>query len=159
MVNLRKLALIPVLALLSASVARAQTGDIPGFENVVASLQERLGGNVFKLTGNVELTQPDMKFYADQVEYYPDTNRLLATGNVLVIQKDHQIAADRADFNAKTKLGTFYNARGFAALGAQPDQSAFGTMQPDVQFYGETLEKIGEDKYLISHGGFTTCTQ
>jgi LPS-assembly protein len=145
--------------LLVPTVARAQGSGIPGFENVVAEEQERLTGNVYKLSRAVELTQPDMKFYADYVEYYGDTNRLIATGNVLVIQKDHQIAADRADFNAKTKLGTFYNARGFAAMGPQTDVAAFGTMKPDVQFYGETLEKTGEDTYIISHGGFTTCTQ
>jgi LPS-assembly protein len=160
MVYLQKPALAFVVIVLALSaVSHAQDAGIPGFEDVVAEIQERMTGSVYKLSGNVELTQPDMKFYADQVEYYGDTNRLIATGNVLVIQKDHQIAADRADFNAKTKLGTFYNARGFAAMGAQPDASAFGTMQPDVQFYGETLEKTGEDIYVISHGGFTTCTQ
>jgi len=159
-VNFRTLALAFLASVLAApAVSHAQVAGIPGFENVIAAIQERLSGNVYKLTGNVELTQPDMKFYADEVEYYGDTNRLVATGNVLVIQKDHQIAADRADFNAKTKLGTFFNARGFAAMGAQPDASAFGTLQPDVQFYGETLEKTGVDVYVISHGGFTTCTQ
>ena len=135
----QKLALaIAVYVFAIPALCRAQS-DIPGMDNVVADVQEKLAGNLFKLTGNIELTQPDMKFYADHVEYYSDTNRLLATGNVLVIQKDHQIAADRADFNAKTKLGTFYNARGFAAMGAQPDTSSFGSLQPDVQFYGETL--------------------
>ena len=160
MVTLRKLA-APALAagLLAVPIATyAQDAGIPGFQNVVAEVQERVG-NVYKLSRNVELFQTDMRFYADQVEFFIDTNRLVATGNVLIIEKDHQIAADRADFNAKTKLGIFYNARGFAALGPQADSAAFGTMQPDVQFYGETLEKIGEDKYLISHGGFTTCTQ
>ena len=61
-----------------------------------------------------------MRFYADHVEYFVDTNRMIATGNVLLIESDHQIAADRADFNAKTRLGTFYNARGFATLGPPP---------------------------------------
>jgi LPS-assembly protein len=159
MITLRTRALVLVAGLVVPAVAHAQTSGIPGFENVVAEIQERLSGNVYKLSRAVELTQPDMKFYADYVEYYGDTNRLVATGNVLVIQRDHQIAADRADFNAKTKLGTFFNARGFAAMGPQTDVSAFGTMKPDVQFYGETLEKTGEDTYVISHGGFTTCTQ
>src|SRR4051794_17052004 len=109
MVGFKKFALASIASILAApAVCAAQDAGIPGFENVIAAIQERLPGNVFKLTENVELTQPDMKFYADQVEYFGDTNRLIATGNVLVIQKDHQIAADRADFNAKTKLGTFY---------------------------------------------------
>ena len=28
-----------------------------------------------------------------------------------------------------------------------------------MQFYGETLEKVSEDTYIISKGGFTSCAQ
>ena len=98
--------------------AAAQLTDIPGFDQVLAQIQERLAGNRYLLREAVEMTQGDMKFYADFVEYFGDTNRMVATGNVLLIESDHQIAADRADFNAQTRLGTFYNARGFATLGA-----------------------------------------
>ena len=138
--------------------AGAQVTDIPGFDKVLAQVTE-LVGKEYVLREAVEMTQGDMKFYADYVEYHGDTNRLIATGNVLVIETDHQIAADRADFNAQTRLGTFYNARGFAALGAAKDVSTFGTLDPDVQFYGETLEKTGIDTYVITNGGFTSCAQ
>ena len=39
-------------------------------------------------------------------------------GNVVFRQGTNQISADRADFDTKTRLGTFYNASGFAT--AQP---------------------------------------
>ena len=109
----------------------------------------------------VEMTQGNMKFYADLVEYFGDTNRMVATGNVLVIEPDHQIAADRADFDPKTRLGTFYNARGFATLGtpAGAPSDVRPACEPDVQFYGETLEKISDDTYVITNGGFTSCVQ
>ena len=35
----------------------------------------------------------------------------------------------------------------------------FGTAEPDVYFYGKTLEKVGREKYKITSGGFTTCVQ
>ena len=35
----------------------------------------------------------------------------------------------------------------------------YGTQEPDVYFYGDKVEKIGEKKYRITHGGFTTCVQ
>ena len=35
----------------------------------------------------------------------------------------------------------------------------FGTSEPDVYFYGKTLEKIGRERYKITSGGFTTCVQ
>jgi LPS-assembly protein len=150
---------VALCVLATPVVAAAQVTDIPGFDTVLAQAQERVAGNRYKMTGAVELSQADMKFYADEVEYFGDTNRLVASGNVLVTQRDHQIAADRADFDAKTRLGTFYNARGFAALGVSQDVSMFGTVEPDIQFYGETIEKTGPDTYVISNGGFTTCAQ
>ena len=88
-----------------------------------AQIQAQLNKDHITLTEGVELTQGTMKFYADHVEYFVATNRMVATGNVLLIESDHQIAADRADFNAKTRIGTFYNARGFATIGAPPGRT------------------------------------
>lgn len=158
MTNFFKATLLAVSALLLVPVAAAAQ-QIPGFNTTLANTQEFLSQDHFRLTGEVVLVQSDMTLYADAVDYYPQTNRLVAIGNVLLKAVDHQIASDRAEFNAVTRLGTFYNARGFAALGVRADISQFGTLQPDVQFYGETIEKIGPDKYLLHHGGFTTCAQ
>ncbi|HET9467822.1 MAG TPA: putative LPS assembly protein LptD [Vicinamibacterales bacterium] len=148
------------LILVTPQFAAAQLTDIPGFNKVLAQVQ-RLDGNRFLLTEGVELEQESMRFYADQVEYHADTKRMIATGNVLLIETDHQIAADRADFNAETRLGTFFNARGFATIGALPGAApdASAAANPDVQFYGETLEKTGIDTYVITNGGFTSCVQ
>ena len=118
MIKLFRGSLVAITLLLATPrFAAAQLTDIPGFDNVLAQIQERLQDNRILFREAVEMTQGDMRFYADHVEYHTETNRLVATGNVLLIEPDHQIAADRADFNAKTRLGTFYNARGFAAMG------------------------------------------
>ena len=162
MINLFRGPLVAAALMLLAmpQSAVAQLADIPGFDKVIAQIQQSLDGNRIVFREAVEMTQGDMRFYADHVEYYVDTNRMVASGNVLLIESDHQIAADRADFNAKTRLGTFYNARGFATLGPPPGGAAeSGASEPDVQFYGETLEKTGEDTYVISKGGFTSCVQ
>ncbi len=148
------------LLLAMPALAAAQLTDIPGFDKVLAQTQQSLDGNCIVLDQAVEMTQGDMRFYADIVEYCADTKRMIATGNVLLIESDHQIASDRADFNAQTRLGTFYNARGFATIGAPPGGTPeTGASEPDVQFYGETLEKVSEDTYLITNGGFTSCVQ
>lgn len=149
-----------ITALLATPHFAAAQMDVPGFDKVLAQVQQSLEGNRYLLREGVEMTQGDMKFYADFVEYFGDTNRLVATGNVLVIEASHQIAADRADFNAKTRLGTFYNARGFATLGTPAGTApTTGAPEPDVQFYGETLEKTSIDTYVITNGGFTSCVQ
>jgi LPS-assembly protein len=160
MINLYRGSLVAVALLLAApGFAAAQITDIPGFDTVLAQIQERLGDNRIIFQEAVEMVQGNMKFYADHVEYHVDSNRLVATGNVLLIEPNHQIAAERADFNAKTRLGTFYTAQGFAALGKQADPGMPATIDPDVQFYGDTLEKVSEDTYIISKGGFTSCVQ
>src|SRR5688572_9670843 len=137
--------------------ANAQLADIPGFDKVLAQMQRSLDGDCVQFDEAVEMTQGDMRFYADAVEYCMSTNRMLATGNVLLIETDHQIAADRADFNAKTRLGTFYNARGFATVAPPPGErpSAGAAANPDVQCYGETREKTSEDPYLTTNGRFS----
>ena len=89
----------------------------------------------------------------------------MATGNVVVVQTGNRIAAERVDFNFKTRLGTFYKAYGFANI--KPDVPRPGAIavptvsnqETDVYFQGETIEKIGPKKYRITNGGFTTCVQ
>ena len=151
----RFLAVLAAVIALSPTLASAQ---IPGFDNFTCREQAGTADH-FTCSGDVELKQPGMTLYADQVDFYPKTNRLIATGNVLLEEPDHRIAAERADFDAVTHLGTFFNASGFAALGKMADVSQFGTLQPNVQFYGKTIEKTGPQTYLILHGGFTTCAQ
>ena len=161
MINLFRGTLIAVALLIATPrFAAAQLTDIPGFDKVLAQLQRSLDGDCIEFDQAVEMTQGDMRFYADVVKYCVDTKRMIATGNVLLIETDHQIAADRADFNAETRLGTFYNARGFATIGAPPGgDTKAAASDPDVQFFGETLEKVSEDTYVITNGGFTSCVQ
>ena len=59
-----------VLLLATAQTAAAQLTDIPGFDSVLAQVQERLGDNRIIFQEAVELTQGNMRFYADHVEYF-----------------------------------------------------------------------------------------
>jgi LPS-assembly protein len=132
---------------------------------------DRLGADHVKLLGRasdyglplpVEVTCGDDKFFADVVEVWSDVDRLVATGNVVFTSGTSRIAAERVEFNTKTRMGTFFQASGSAALQGgdeEEDRSHFGTQEPDVYFYGDTVEKVGPKKYRISKGGFTTCVQ
>lgn len=122
---------------------------------------EIMGETHIKLVGAVEVVCPgDMKFYADDyIEIFSDVKRVVAVGNVVFTQGGTRISGDRAEFNYETKLGTFYNASGISSMGPKADRSMFGTLEPEVFFYGEKLEKIGDDRYRITRGAFTTCVQ
>ena len=154
---------ILLLGSLLAAPAAAQTLNN---YNISATTQERISENHWKLSGNVELEQKDTKLYADEVEWFTDENRAVATGNVVFTQGNNRIAADRAEFNTRTRLGTFYSASGIANVQPPRQRSTMGgfappmsSQQTDVYFFGDVVEKIGAKKYKITNGGFSTCVQ
>ena len=149
--------------LVAASVSAQDTA-----QNSVSDSRERIGENHTRLIGHVEVDlPPDSKLYADQVELFSGEDRAVMTGNVVIRQANNQISADRADFNTKTHLGTFYNASGFATLQPPRQQARPGLAVPTttnqtpntVYFFGEKVDKVGPKKYRITNGGFSTCVQ
>ncbi len=151
--------------LMVAGAGAAAAQGVPGFDNAISERQVRIGENRIQLSGQVELKRGDIELYANEVEIFTDSDRAVATGNVVLVQTGNRIAAERVDFNTKTRLGTFYRAYGFANIKPQvPRPGAvavpnLSSQETDVYFQGETVEKIGPKKYKITNGGFTTCVQ
>jgi lipopolysaccharide assembly outer membrane protein LptD (OstA) len=116
-----------------------------------AARQERIGLHHIRYSGAVEidLVSQGIRFSADVADYYDDEHRLVAVGNVVFITPSSRISADKADFDTRSRTGTFFNAFGSASVNDQVDRSFFGTQEPDAFFYGETIEKIGVDRYRI----------
>jgi LPS-assembly protein len=156
-------ATVLLVAALGAAVTAQQS--IPGFDDVLAGHQEQSGENRVRLVKDVELKFGDAQLYADLVEIFLDEDRMVATGNVTLVQTTNRISAERAEFNYKTKLGTFWGAVGFATIKPQAPRPGAIAAPPvssqdtDVYFQGEIVEKIGGRKYKITKGGFTTCVQ
>lgn len=123
-------------------------------------IPERPSAHRIRLNGAVRIPCNDMVLIADEVIYDDDTKEVHAIGNVSLQQPDLSIFAEQAVLNGQTKLGTFYNAHGLAVVAEQPAvRSQFGTMEPDVMFYGAEVSKTGPKTYTIRDGGFSTCTQ
>ena len=153
--------LVAVPARAGAQQPRPETGT------TIAERHDVINDNQHHYIGKVEMEVGDTKLYADDVWFYADQDRALATGNVAFRQGSNQISADRAEFDTKTRLGIFYNASGFATVQPPRRTAAPGVVAPPplvgqdtiVYFFGETVEKIGPRKYKIAEGGFTTCVQ
>jgi len=167
--------------LLAISPASGQQAGQSLIQTNQAWSTEWVNAEHVKLTGDVEVNiGGDTKLHADLVEIFFNTNMLVATGNVTLTTPSQRISADSAEFNIQTKFGTFRHASGNARVhGDDPlnplnpaaptpagtpatppvANTQFGASEPDVLFYGETIEKIGEQKYRITDGGFTTCVQ
>ena len=118
---------------------------------------------VLVLTGKgavpVQVNCDNTQFFADFAEIYPDSHRIVATGNVKVGTPDSFISAERMEFDTKSRTGTFYNANGMASLGERVDKSMFGTQEADALFRGREIHKLGPKKYKIVDGAFSTCVQ
>lgn len=158
----RRLLLLAGVWALFSGAAQAQAPT--GLKYSQQTKMERIAENHWRFTGNVEgeLERENLKFAADQVDYYTDPpKRIVATGHVVVITTDSHISADKAEINTEAKTGVFYNAFGTVNV-SEKDISArslFGTQEPIAYFYGESIERLSEDKYKITRGGFTTCVQ
>lgn len=147
----------------AAGSARAQAAA-PGGCSVKwsAASQETIGINTnhYLLFRNVQVDCNDVQLFADQAEVFSDTDRLLASGNVLFVSNTNRISAERLEFNTRTKTGTFFTASGIANIENRGiDRSLFGTQEPDAYFWGQTIEKLGPKTYRVTRGGFTTCVQ
>jgi LPS-assembly protein len=142
---------------LGGSLVHAQPET--GFDSSKQWKIEQVGKDHVKLTGAVEAQRGDMQFFADEIESWTDTHRVVATGNVVFAQGRNRIAADRVEFNTETKLGTFFRATGTTVLTGEPKRDMLGGQEGDVYFYGDEIEKVGPKKYRITRGGFTTCVQ
>jgi lipopolysaccharide assembly outer membrane protein LptD (OstA) len=102
----------------------------------------------------------DTRIFADEVEWREAEEVAYFRGNVVLSQSDLNVAADKAEFHRATRNGTFYNATGTAHLtDRQVDRSLFGTLEPEVAFRAEKIEKTGPRTYKLTNGGFTTCAQ
>jgi len=139
----------------------SSTTSLPlGISNFSSWKFERVGDHLH-LINQAAIEGPNLKFFADDVDLYVNTNKVVASGNVVFTNADGRISAERVEFDTGTGVGTFYDASGIMSLGEQAgtNTAAFGGQDPDVYFYGAKLEKLGPRKYRITRGGFTTCVQ
>ncbi len=153
--------LLPCLLLLAVSGVATAAAQVPGYNSKQFRIEQIDAGH-WRFTGQVELENEEIKgqkFYANVVDLFTADNRVEASGNVVYETATARIAAERAVFFTRAGTGTFYTASGLASLGERADKSMFGALEPDVYFYGEVLEKTGENRYRIAKGGFTTCVQ
>ena len=148
-----------LLSLPAAAAAQDNLASCTGWERLAVHT-EQIGEGHFRLREKAEITCDTFKFFADQVDVYTDEDRLVASGNVLFTTPDTRISASRVEFNLKAKTGVFHDATGSSKVKPQVGaKSMFGTQEADMHFRAEKLEKLGEKKYRLTNGGFTTCLQ
>lgn len=100
--------------------------------------------DIYVARGGVEIIQGDMILRADKVSLNNKTRTAIAEGNVEVIQKGDTLHGDRMEINIDTQLGKMDNGRIFFREG-------------NVQVSGKEIVRLGENRYRVIDGTFTTC--
>lgn len=152
----------PAPAPASTPVFRQQS-QADRVRELLKAVQDRIerDGDHYRLVGAVDLPipgQPGHRLFAESVDFYLDTDRMIGEGYVAFTTPEGQINADRIEFNLGDGTAVFYNAAGLMRL---PDgnRAEFGNQDPDVYFWGERIEKLGPKKYVVTRGGFSACVQ
>jgi len=98
----------------------------------------------YEAHGQVEVIRGDLTLRADHGKLNMATKILMAWGSVILIEGEDILECERLEINLDTRLGKVYGARLFLK-----DQNFHITA-------GEA-EKLGEYRYRIREGYFTTC--
>lgn len=91
----------------------------------------------------MEIVYQDITLKADRVYYDLANATVQADGRVELIQKDTRLQAESMHFSLKEKTGTLIQAR--------------ANFRNQYFFVGDKVEKVGENRYKLFDGEFTSC--
>ena len=134
-----------------------------------AADETKIGGRMKSIADSKE----PVTIQADSLRYDRKTNTYFADGNVKISQKDYTLTSLKATLNEETGDA---EAMGKARL-VSPDNVIFGEVikvnfntklgvieqgnifvkNGNYRIKGNPLEKVGDQEYVITGGGFTTC--
>jgi LPS-assembly protein len=100
--------------------------------------------DLFQAEGSVVITQGPMRVESDDLTFYQQTGKLIATGNVHFSDGDNTIDAEQIELDVNTQLGVLYDARLFIK-------------SENYQIEGEEMERRELDRYLLKNASFTAC--
>jgi LPS-assembly protein len=99
---------------------------------------------LYDAQGAVAITRGTLSLRADHAQLNMTTKEMMAWGNVVLREGEDVIECERLEVNLNTQGGKIYQARLFLK-----DQN--------FHIVAGELEKLGENRYRIRDGSFTTC--
>lgn len=150
------------------AAARAQSNPFANCKNLLVEKREMSNPPVegmadvreWRLAGRVKVICDDLLLQAEEIRWRTDQDMVYATGDVHFEQKGARIDAEKAEMNKRTRLGSFIQASGhLELLNEKADKTLFGIQEPYILFWADRIDKVESDKYVLLHGGFTSCRQ
>ena len=136
------------LSSLSGAEKKMMEPKITGGEGAVEieadSLFYHREDQIYEAHGRVEVRRGDFLLKGDHIQWNSVTKDLLAWGNVVFTEGEDRLECERLEVNLTTKTGKVYQARLFLK-------------EQNFHITGREAEKLGEERYRIREGSFTTC--
>jgi LPS-assembly protein len=99
---------------------------------------------IYEAHGRVEVIRGDLLLKGDHAQLNMTTKDLVAWGNVVLREGEDVLECERLEVNLDTRLGKIYRSRLFLK-------------NQNFHITSEEAEKLGENRYRIREGSFTTC--
>jgi LPS-assembly protein len=130
----------------------------PGEQAIIKARQQEKAGDVFTLSGEVEITFRSFVLRADHLVYDSKSGEITGDGNLTLDGGPYQehISASHGSYNLRTGTGRFYDVAGTIGIRIE-NRSVTLTSPNPVAFTGKIVEKTGPDTYVVHNGTVTSC--
>ena len=135
----------------AVSIVRFRGSEVP----IRADSQQK-DKDTYHLRGHVQIAYEEMRVTADEASFDDATGDVMARGHVVFDDPKSHLVADEVHYNIRTQKGWFSNGVGYVHPKGNPRPRVLKTENP-FYIWGETVDRLDEDTYLVDHGRMTTC--
>lgn len=130
----------------------------PGEEVVIKARQQEKAGDVYTLTGEVEITFRTFVLRSDHLVYDAKSGEVTGDGNLSLDGGPYQehLTASHGSYNLRTGTGQFHDVAGTVGLRIERPEITLTSPNP-FAFTGKMVEKTGPETYVVHSGTATSC--
>ena len=130
----------------------------PGEEVIIQARQQEKAGDVFTLSGEVEIAFRSFVLRADHLVYDSKSGEITGDGNLTLDGGPYQehLSASHGSYNLHTGTGKFYDVSGTVGFRLARSNVTLTSPNP-FAFTGKIVEKTGPDTYAVHNGTVTSC--
>jgi LPS-assembly protein len=138
--------------------AQLLTNDESGEPVTIKARQQEKQGDIYTLSGDVEIEFRDYTVRADEVMYDAASGAVHAKGHLAFDGgvHDEHIEASRGEYNVRTQTGKFYDVVGTTGVRFRGRNVTLTTDEP-FAFTGKLVEKVSKDQFVVHEGSVTSC--
>ena len=117
------------------------------------------GDDVVTLNGNAEVTQGRQTIVADKLQYYRESERVVAEGSVEMISLNGDyLSSDSIDVHVPTQIGTLTNSQFKLSRGIS-SEDGIDTVQIESRGSADVINLEGQGFVRLENADYSTCPE